>query len=248
MMYDTAIAFENLTVFYTPQGDKKKTIRLVHADNLTILKGACVALLGPSGSGKSTLLRAINRLNECWEFLETEGQVFLSLSGIQYALYPSVVPGSGKIPLDFLRQRVGMVFQHPQILPLTIAKNMLMPLTEGKGLSRKEAEEKMCWALTLSGLWDEVKDRLKSPAGRLSGGQMQRLCLARTLALEPEILLLDEPTASLDMQSTELVEQTITSLRKHMTIVLVTHSPEQANRLADRQFIVQNGVLLNPQL
>ena len=216
-------------------------VRLVAVPELSMERAKVTAILGPSGSGKSTLLRAINRLNDCWDDLHTTGQVTLFLENRQWITYPE---GRGSLPLypaDRLRRTVGMVFQHPHLLPLSIARNITLPLVEGAGLSRGRGNQAMAEALEQVGLWDEVKDRLHTGAERLSGGQMQRLCLARALALGPEILLLDEPTASLDAVSARQVEDCITALAHKLTIVLVTHSQEQADRLAHTQIRMQGG-------
>ena len=249
------IHIQNLRVTHTRHDGHKAP--LVHVPDLSIAGGLVTAILGPSGSGKSTLLRAINRLNECWPDLRTEGQVTLFLEGYYWPVYPEEIRDARpactsacppvsphSYPLDRLRRKAGMVFQHPHILPLSIARNMTLPLMEGAGFSREQAQERMETALQQAGLWHEVKDRLNTMADRLSGGQMQRLCLARALALEPEILLLDEPTASLDAKAADQVEQTIHEMRGRLSIVLVTHSVKQAARLAGAQVHMRDGQIV----
>ena len=224
---------------------RQKRATLVSVPDLAVAQGAVTAILGPSGSGKSTLLRAINRLNDCWPELRAEGQVAIRLEGRMWRVYPDK-EAKGALdmyPLDKLRRKAGMLFQHPHLLPLSIAGNISMPLVHGAGLSKHESEEKMVTALGQVGLWDEVKDRLDAKADSLSGGQMQRLCMARILALEPEILLLDEPTASLDEKAAAKIEETIEALGKTISILLVTHNPQQADRLASRQIRMRGGEL-----
>ena len=237
------IHIRSLRVTLRPQHRRDTGKHLVHVPELRIAQGTVTALLGPSGAGKSTLLRAINRLNDCWPALRTEGQVSLRLEGQTWPVYAETEPQTRMscYPLDRLRRKVGMVFQHPQLLPLSIARNVTLPLTEGAGLSKSEAQARMQTVLRQVGLWGEVAHRLQAEAACLSGGQMQRLCLARTLALEPEILLLDEPTASLDARAAGQVEQVIQDLAGRLTILLVTHSQAQADRLACRQVRMADG-------
>ena len=192
-------------------------------------------LLGRSGSGKTTLLRAINRLNECLPGCRTAGKVHLRLGGEWVDAY---APG---VAVDALRRRVGMVFQTPNVLPLSIARNIVMPLRASLGLSADAAWERMQEALREAHLWREVGDRLDRPALSLSGGQQQRLCLARALALRPEILLLDEPTASLDFKATQLIEELLGELRSRYTLLVVSHSLAQARRLADALYVLHSG-------
>ncbi len=242
MSIASCIQINGLRVFHRPLG--AAAIELLNVGSLTIPRQMVTAFLGPSGSGKSTLLRAVNRLNECWPDLYTEGQVRVFLEGREWNVYPekSVVP---VYSIDKLRRKAGMVFQHPHLLPLSIGRNIILPLVEGAGLTLAEATPRMEEALIQAGLWDEVKDRLDSGAERLSGGQMQRLCMARALALKPEILLLDEPTASLDAKAAEQVEETIKELAGRLTILLVTHSRAQADRLAAHHIHVRNGAIKN---
>ncbi|NCC45399.1 MAG: ATP-binding cassette domain-containing protein, partial [Clostridia bacterium] len=140
-----------------------------------------------------------------------------------------------------LRRKVGMVFQTPNPLPMSIRRNIMLPLQLIPGFNRFQAEDRMEMALKTTGLWDEVRDRIDTPANRLSGGQQQRLCLARALALEPEMLLLDEPTASLDKRSSELIEDHLLSLKNRYSIVMVSHSVRQALKLGNYFVLLKNG-------
>ena len=204
--------------------------------SVDLYKNQIHVLTGPSGSGKTTFLRALNRLNDCFEDCRTQGKIELSLDGATqsvHALKPQQLPE--------LRRKVGMVFQHPQLLPGTIKENLLLPLKIVGGLKGEAAQQKLCTALNQAALWDEVKDRLNMPAHSLSGGQQQRLCLARTLALDPEILLLDEPTASLDPETAAQIEALIRQLATRYTIVMVSHSAQQTRKLADHTSRFEHG-------
>jgi len=204
----------------------------VTAGPRTILRGVDLrlapreihAVLGPSGSGKSTLLRCLNRLVELTPGLRVSGDVLLGGRSV-------FARGTDA---DDLRARVGLLFQRPVVFPGSIAANVLFGLRHTGRLRRREAAERLERALREAALWDEVADRLDQPAARLSVGQQQRLALARALAVEPEVLLLDEPTSALDPRSTAAIEETILSLRARHAVLLVTHRPEQARRLADR--------------
>ncbi|SDK32605.1 phosphate ABC transporter ATP-binding protein, PhoT family [Ferrimonas sediminum] len=204
--------------------------------SLTLQERKVHVLSGPSGSGKTTFLRALNRLNDSFGDCHTTGRIRLWLDD-----QPVQLESLSQARLPYLRQRVGMVFQHPQLLPGTIADNLLLPLTVVAGLSRTRARERMEQGLVQAALWPEVAGRLTAPAVSLSGGQQQRLCLARTLALKPQILLLDEPTASLDPETALQIETLITELSRQLTIVMVSHSPEQAQRLGDHRLQFERG-------
>ncbi len=203
---------------------------------LDIPANEITVIFGPSHAGKSTLLRCLNRLNDLIENEETElsGQVLLDGQDI-YA------PG---VDVTELRRRVGMVFAVPIPLPLTVRQNVTYgPRMRGE---RRQAylDELVERCLRQAALWDEVKDRLDEPAMQLSGGQQQRLCLARTLALEPEVILLDNPTSGLDPLSTAKVENSLRELKAGYTIVLVPHSVQQAARMADLAVFLLNGELV----
>lgn len=221
--------------------------RVLEDVNLTIHPGELSVIIGPSGSGKSTLLRAMNRLNELFPECSTSGSVQVRLDGRLVDIHRR-----GAIPLPELRRRVGMVFQTPTVLPFSVRKNITMPLRVTLGLEGRDLDQRMEWSLRQVGLWDEVKDRLPDDAATLSGGQQQRLCLARTLALGPQVLLVDEPTASLDFRATATIERLLTDLKDRYTIVAVSHSLSQARRLADRLWVLRQGRIVEqlerPQL
>ena len=185
--------------------------------------GAITALVGPSGCGKSSLLQSLNRLTDLVPGCRLEGSITLGGTDIS-------APGTDLIAL---RRRVGLIFQKPTPFPTTIRRNLDFPLREHGIRSREERAKITERTLTEVGLWSEVKDRLDAPANGLSGGQQQRLCIARTLALSPEILLLDEPCSALDPIASGTVEDLIASLRGRYTIAIVTHNLAQARRLAD---------------
>lgn len=208
-------------------------LRDVHVD---FPQGEISVLLGRSGSGKTTLLRALNRLNECFEGYSGEGMVSVRLGDTVCPVY-----GPNALPLPELRRSVGMVFQTPNPLPLSIRKNITMPLSLVMGMEKRAAEAAMEQALLEVGLWSEVASRLDSPALGLSGGQQQRLCLARALALEPKILLLDEPTASLDRLAAARIEELIMSFRGRYSVIMVSHSLAQARRVADLIVVMTDG-------
>ena len=213
---------------------------ILHGVDVCFPANRVSVILGRSGSGKSTLLRSLNRLNECFDGYRGEGEVRVLLGG---ALVP--VKGDGAPALTELRRRVGMVFQSPNPLPISIRRNIILPLELAAGrLSRDELDEAVKETLTRTGLWEEVSDRLDAPAQSLSGGQQQRLCLARALALKPDLLLLDEPTASLDRTAAQRVEDMISALREKVSVVMVSHSLQQAARLADYAVVMADGRVL----
>ena len=202
--------------------------------SLRICPNQITAIFGPAGGGKSTLLRLLNRLNDLVPGRRREGRVLLDGEDI-YA------PG---VDVHDLRRRVGMVFATPVPLPMSIRQN----LTYGPELAgvhgRARLDDLVERSLQMAALWEEVKDRLDEPGGALSGGQQQRLCLARTLALEPEVILLDEPTSGLDPISTAKVEASLQELKQHYTIVIVPHSVQQAARVADHAGFMLQGELV----
>jgi len=202
--------------------------------DLHAIQGQITVLLGRSGSGKTTFLRSLNRLNDELG-AQTQGSVCLWLDGqLREIFAPSMDP-------IWLRRRVGMVFQTPNLLPTSIAKNILTPLKLVTSLDKAARKERMHTVLQHTRLWDEVRDRLQAPALSLSGGQQQRLCLARTLALEPQILLLDEPTASLDFRATRHIEELLLELATTYPMIIVSHSPGQAARLAHAVAVFSEG-------
>ncbi|WP_157314122.1 phosphate ABC transporter ATP-binding protein PstB [Chitinibacter sp. GC72] len=191
--------------------------------NLDILAGKVTAFIGPSGCGKSTLLRTFNRMYDLYPKLRAEGQIILNGQNI-------LEPG---IDLNMLRAKVGMVFQKPTPFPMSIYDNVAFGVKLYESLSKSEMDDRIEWALTKAALWNEVKDKLKQSGLGLSGGQQQRLCIARAVAVKPEILLLDEPTSALDPISTAHVEELVHELKKDYTIAIVTHNMQQAARISD---------------
>jgi phosphate transport system ATP-binding protein len=205
--------------------------------NLTIPQQAVTAIIGPSGCGKSTLLRCLNRMHETVPGARVTGDV---------EILGSSVYGDGTNPIA-LRRHVGMVFQRPTPFPtMSIRANVVAGLRIGEKNrpSKKELSETVEEALHRAGLWDEVKDRLDASAMALSGGQQQRLCIARALATRPRVILLDEPTASLDPLSTQKVEELVYELKKTVTVVMVTHNMQQAARVSDRTAFLLAGELV----
>ena len=198
---------------------------------------AVTVFFGPAGGGKTTMLRLINRLNDLVEGTQMSGRIHLDASDI-YA------PG---IDVASLRRRVGMVFALPLPLPGTVRENVLYGLKLAGNQDRTPLDEILERSLTQAALWDEVRDRLDDPARSLSGGQQQRLCIARSLALEPEVLLLDEPTSGLDPISTRKVEDTLSELRKSYTVIIIPHSVQQAARVAEYAAFFLMGELIEHQ-
>jgi phosphate transport system ATP-binding protein len=192
------------------------------------------ALIGPSGCGKSTLLRILNRIYALYPNQRAEGEVLLDGEDI---LRPDQDP-------NFLRAKVGMVFQKPTPFPMSIYENIAFGVRLYEKVSRSEMDDRVERALTKSALWEEAKDRLNTSALGLSGGQQQRLCIARTIAVKPEVILLDEPTSALDPISTAKVEDLIDELKRDFTIVIVTHNMQQAARVADRTAFLYLGNLI----
>ncbi|HEY3285713.1 MAG TPA: phosphate ABC transporter ATP-binding protein PstB [Gemmatimonadaceae bacterium] len=211
--------------------------RAVRDVNLDFLEGQVTAIIGPSGCGKSTLLRCLNRMHETVSTARAEGEVRLEGKDI-YAREVN--------PIE-VRRRIGMVFQRPTPFPtMSIRENVTAGFrAAGRAApSRAEQHEIAEWALRRAALWEEVKDRLTESAVALSGGQQQRLCIARALATRPRVLLLDEPTASLDPLSTQKVEELVYELRGDVTIVIVTHNMQQAARVSDRTAFMLMGELV----
>ena len=216
---------------------------VLHDITLELPGDGITVLLGRSGSGKTTFLRALNRLNECFPGCRTTGGVELRLGGTLRPISPQQETRTNGIAPPDLRRRVGMVFQTPNVLPASIRQNMLLPLQLTTTFPASEWQERMERSLADVGLWQDVRPRLKDPASVLSGGQQQRLCLARTLALEPEILLLDEPTASLDPATARDIETLLLGLSERYPILLVSHGLPQARRLASRLVLFSAGRL-----
>ena len=197
-------------------------------------KNRVTAFIGPSGCGKSTLLRCFNRMNDLVDSVRVEGEVNLDGSNI-YA---------PEVDVTLLRQRVGMVFQKPNPFPMSVFENVAYGLRLQGIKKRRLLEEKVEWALKSAALWDEVKDRLEESALGMSGGQQQRLVIARSIAIEPEILLLDEPASALDPISTLKIEELIYELKSRYTILIVTHNMQQAARVSDETAFMYLGELI----
>ncbi len=191
--------------------------------NLTIAHKKVTAFIGPSGCGKSTLLRTLNRMYDLYPGHRAEGQILFQGRDI---LGPDE-------DVNMLRARIGMVFQKPTPFPMSIYENIAFGVRLYERLSRGEMDERVEWALKQAALWDEVKDKLGQSGLSLSGGQQQRLCIARCVAVKPEVLLLDEPTSALDPISTAKIEELITELKEDYTIAIVTHNMQQAARCSD---------------
>ena len=210
------IKIENLNLYYGSFQALKKI-------NLAIPEKRITAFIGPSGCGKSTLLKTLNRMNDLVEGCRIEGSVTLDGENIY-----------GNMDINLLRKRVGMVFQKPNPFPMSIYDNIAFgPRTHGVR-SRAKLDDIVERSLRDAAIWDECKDRLKKSALGMSGGQQQRLCIARALAVEPEVLLLDEPTSALDPISTSRIEELAISLKEKYTIVIVTHNMQQAVRISDK--------------
>ena len=222
------LAVENLTAWYGPTPGVRNVSLGFQANRVT-------ALIGPSGCGKSTLLRCLNRMHELVPGARVEGRVFLDGHDV-YA--PDVNPIA-------VRRTVGMVFQKPTPFPtMSIAENVAAGLKVGPAIARSEREDIVERALRRAALWDEVKDRLADSPLALSGGQQQRLCVARTIAPEPEVILLDEPTASLDPLGSARIEELVHELKREFTVVIVTHNLQQAARVSDATAFFYLGALV----
>jgi phosphate transport system ATP-binding protein len=217
----------DLEVFY-------HDFQALHGINMDIQENRVTALIGPSGCGKSTYLRTLNRLNELIEGTTIKGQVYLD----DISIYEKDVDVVG------LRKRVGMVFQKPSVFPMTVYENVAYgPRIHGIK-NKGQLDEIVEKSLRAANLWNEMGNRLHSPAARMSGGQQQRLVIARVLAVDPEVLLMDEPASALDPISTSKLEELIGELKKDYTIVIVTHNMQQAARVSDFTGFFLNGQLI----
>ena len=212
---DLLLESRDLKFFYGPNES-------LHGVDLPIEKNKITALIGPSGCGKSTLLRALNRIYALYPGQRAEGEIILDGEDVLRGGDPAA-----------LRARVGMVFQKPTPFPMSIYDNVAFGVRLYHKKSKAEMDEIVERSLTRAALWDEVKNKLHSSGLGLSGGQQQRLCVARGIAVQPEILLLDEPASALDPVSTAKLEQTLVELKKDVTIVIVTHNLQQASRISD---------------
>ncbi len=222
------VSVKDLNLYY---GDNQA----LHGITMDIYENQITALIGPSGCGKSTFLRCLNRMNDLINSVRIEGNIIIDKKNIYDQDVDEVA----------VRKRVGMVFQQPNPFPKSIYDNVAYaPLKHGivkKGLACDELVEK---SLIQAGLWTEVKDKLSEPGTSLSGGQQQRLCIARTIAVQPDVILMDEPTSALDPISTEKIEALMLELKKDYTIIIVTHNMQQAGRVADMTAFFHMGNLI----
>ena len=221
------LSARNLDFYY----DKFHAVKNIHMD---VPENRVTALIGPSGCGKSTLLRVFNRIYALYPKQEARGEVLLDGENV---LDP-------KYSMNRLRSKVGMVFQKPVPFPMTIFENVAYAIRHHERLSKAQLRERVEAALRQGALWDEVKDKLQQSALGLSGGQQQRLCIARAVALKPDVLLLDEPTSALDPISTSRIEQLIEELKNDYTIMIVTHNMQQAARVSDYTAFMYLGDLI----
>lgn len=225
---EAKIIAEDVNVFY---GEKQA----LQSVTINIPTRQVTAFIGPSGCGKSTFLRSINRMNDLIKICRVDGKILLDSQDIH---------GRG-IDVVMLRARVGMVFQKPNPFPKSIAENVLYgPKIHGLIDNKDHAEEIVESSLKRAGLWKEVSDRLKEPATGLSGGQQQRLCIARAIAVSPDVLLMDEPCSALDPIATAVIEDLIDELKETLTIIIVTHSMQQAARVSQRTAFFHLGYLI----
>ncbi len=224
----TKVRFEKLNVFYD---NKQVTFNV----NLKIKPNQVTAFIGPSGCGKSTLLRCINRMNDVIDGCRVQGQIIIDDTNVY----------SDRINVHDLRANVGMVFQKPNPFPKTIYENVAYgPRIHGLANNKAELNNIVEESLSRAGLFEEVKERLHEQATSLSGGQQQRLCIARTIAIKPEIILMDEPCSALDPLATAHIENLIADLRKKFTIIIVTHSMQQAARISQKTAFFHLGSLI----
>ena len=223
----TKISIRDLNFFY----GKFHALKNI---NLNIAKNKVTAFIGPSGCGKSTLLRTLNRMYQLYPNQRAEGEIALDGENI-------LDPGQD---LNMLRAKVGMVFQKPTPFPMSIFDNIAFGVKLYENLGRREMEERVEWALRKAALWNEVKDILPQSGNSLSGGQQQRLCIARGIAVKPEVVLLDEPCSALDPISTAHIEELINELKSEYTIVIVTHNMQQAARVSDYTAYMYLGDLI----
>ncbi len=222
------IVVENLDLYYG-------SFQALKNINMNIEENLITAFIGPSGCGKSTFLKTLNRMNDLVEGCKITGKVLLDGKNIY---------GNGSIDVNLLRKRVGMVFQKPNPFPMSIYDNIAFgPRTHGIK-SKGKLDEIVEKSLRDGAIWEEVKDRLKKNALELSGGQQQRICIARALAINPEVILLDEPTSALDPISTSKIEDLVVELKENYTIVMVTHNMQQATRVSDKTVFFLNGELI----
>jgi phosphate transport system ATP-binding protein len=226
-MNDTIIQVNNLNFYYYK-------LHVLKNINVGFRQKQVTAIIGPSGSGKSTLLRTFNRIYELYSKLYVTGEIFFKGKNIL----------DNDVNLNELRCQIGMVFQKPTPFPLSTFENIAFALRLREKLSKAELSQRVEDALRQAALWDQVKDKLHDAGTHLSGGQQQRLCIARTIAIKPEVLLLDEPTSSLDPIATAKIEELILELKQKFTIIMVTHNLKQAQRVSDETIFMKDGHII----
>ena len=214
--------------FYYGQAHALKNV------SLNLFKGQVTAFIGPSGCGKSTLLRTLNRMYSLYPGQRATGEILFNGQNILAA----------GVDLNMLRAKVGMVFQKPTPFPMSIYDNIAFGVRLYEDLSRRDMDERVEWALTKAAMWGEAKEKLSQSGMALSGGQQQRLCIARAVAVKPEVLLLDEPTSALDPISTAKIEELVSELKEDYTIAIVTHNMQQAARVSDFTAYMYLGELI----
>lgn len=222
-----AVELQDINVWY-------KNLQILKDINIGVLKNSVTCIIGPSGGGKSTLIKSINRINDETDGFLLKGSLFLNGEDVY----------SAKTDISEVRRKIGMVFQKPTVFPRSIRENVLFGIHHYKKLSKNEADEIAEANLKAASLWNEVSNRLNEKATTLSIGQQQRLCIARTLAVKPEVILLDEPTSALDPASSAAIENLILNLKKEYTIINVTHNLEQAKRIADNVIFLCDGKVI----
>lgn len=224
---DAAVRVRNLDFYYGKfQGLKKVS--------LDIARNKVTAFIGPSGCGKSTLLRVFNRMYDLYPGQRAEGEILFNGRNVL----------AKEQDVNLLRAKIGMVFQKPTPFPMTIYENIAFGIRLYESLNGRDMDERVEWSLRKAALWDEVKDKLQQSGLSLSGGQQQRLCIARTVAVKPEVVLLDEPTSALDPISTAKVEELVNELKAEYTIAIVTHNMQQAARISDYTAYMYLGELV----
>jgi len=224
---------------FTYAGETKATIKNI---NLSIIKNKITALIGPSGCGKSTLLRSMNRIHDLYPGNKYEGKILLK--NYKTNKFENILEIKKENDFIALRQRVGMIFQKPTPFPMSIYDNIAYGLRLQGKKNKTELDEAVENALKGAALWNEVKDRLNDDANKMSGGEQQRLCIARAVALKPDILLFDEPTSALDPISTGAIEELIVTLKEKVSIAIVTHNMQQASRISDFTAVIYLGELI----
>lgn len=223
----TKLKIRNLNFYY---GD----FQAIHNVNMDIKENRVTAFIGPSGCGKSTLLRTFNRMFELYPGQRAEGEILMDGENLL----------TSRTDISLIRARVGMVFQKPTPFPMSIYDNIAFGVRLYENLGKGEMDERVEWALTKAALWSEVKDKLHKSGNGLSGGQQQRLCIARGVAIKPEVILLDEPCSALDPISTARIEELIAELKSDYTVVIVTHNMQQAARCSDYTAYMYMGELM----